>query len=588
MHVPANVVATLLRWGLLVALLLAPIPASAGEMPPDLVVRFAIIGDRTGGHVPGVYEGVIAEINRLRPEFVLTVGDQIEGYTDDEAVIAREWSEYDSLTAQFAAPLYLVPGNHDIWSDLAEKVYRQAVGAPYHSFDRGPLHFVILDNSRGTIAAPFSHEQLAWLEEDLRTQREAAHTFVFFHQPFWYFSLGSGQSDPLHDLFVRYGVDAVCTGHFHTYFSGEYDGILYTSLGSSGGGISPDPSGLDYHFAYVTVDHEGIHIAPIRAGAVQPWDLVSAEDRQLFQALGNTGLRMDHPLEVDAELHVPSQVLKLTVDNRLGTLAIEDTLAWELPTDWQVVPRSVPVSIPAGGTQAFFFTAVCLGDLFPAPEARLAFPYKSHLPVMVTRLLHVVREVGAYAAEGGIKIDGLLSEDAWRAPARRLFDAQGGVAQAESAEFFFAYDAANLYLGVRCVEAEMDSLAAAVTERDGAVYGEDCVGYFFELPAGSETVYQIYFNPKGTVFDQKLTQNAYGGMEADREWNGDYEVAHRQDSTAWYLEVRIPLKQFALEAARGEEWRLNFRRKQRRLGCNADWQVPIDYNPDTYGRLLFK
>ena len=41
--------------------------------------RFAIVSDRTGGARPGVFERAIDELNLLRPEFVISVGDLVEG-----------------------------------------------------------------------------------------------------------------------------------------------------------------------------------------------------------------------------------------------------------------------------------------------------------------------------------------------------------------------------------------------------------------------------------------------------------------------------------------------------------------------------
>ena len=46
--------------------------------------QFAIVTDRTGGHRAGVFEDAIRKLNLLQPEFVVRVGDLIEGYTKDE------------------------------------------------------------------------------------------------------------------------------------------------------------------------------------------------------------------------------------------------------------------------------------------------------------------------------------------------------------------------------------------------------------------------------------------------------------------------------------------------------------------------
>ena len=45
--------------------------------------RFAVISDRTGGHRPGIFGRSVRMINMLQPEFVMSVGDLIEGYSED-------------------------------------------------------------------------------------------------------------------------------------------------------------------------------------------------------------------------------------------------------------------------------------------------------------------------------------------------------------------------------------------------------------------------------------------------------------------------------------------------------------------------
>lgn len=135
----------------------------------------------------------------------------------------------------------------------------------------------------------------------------------------------------------------------------------------------------------------------------------------------------------------------------------------------------------------------------------------------------------------------------------------------------------------------MDSVKAEVTEHDGAIYGEDCVGYFIEPMIHSDTIYQIYFNPDGISFDQRIWKGEDGYADADREWNGDYKTKTVQGDNFWSIEVQIPIKQFGLkEIKAGDKMRLNFRRKQSRLNTAADWQTPIEYYADTYGFLIMK
>ena len=203
-------------------------------------LRFAVIGDRTGGHVEGVYEKIIVEIANLHPDFSINVGDMIEGYSEDSVEVARQWREYDSIVRPLTSPLHRTPGNHDITSDKMEPWYRQYAGNPYYSFDQGGSHFIVLDVSRWEFGDALPKREMTWLTDDLKQNQSAAHTFVFFHKPYWIESLEQNKPDTLHQLFVRYGVDAVFNGHYHEYFSGTRDGIMYTAVGSSGAGSRTD------------------------------------------------------------------------------------------------------------------------------------------------------------------------------------------------------------------------------------------------------------------------------------------------------------------------------------------------------------
>ncbi|MGH8338487.1 MAG: hypothetical protein ACRETL_17045, partial [Gammaproteobacteria bacterium] len=53
--------------------------------------RFSIVGDRTGGAQPEIYGRVWREIDLLHPDFVINVGDTIEG--GDDARAQAEWTE---------------------------------------------------------------------------------------------------------------------------------------------------------------------------------------------------------------------------------------------------------------------------------------------------------------------------------------------------------------------------------------------------------------------------------------------------------------------------------------------------------------
>ena len=83
--------------------------------------QFVIIGDRTGGaNAQGTFNLAVDQLNLLQPEFVINVGDAIEGYSDDKAKLNAEWDEFDRMVEKLNMPFFRTPGNHDIANEAYE------------------------------------------------------------------------------------------------------------------------------------------------------------------------------------------------------------------------------------------------------------------------------------------------------------------------------------------------------------------------------------------------------------------------------------------------------------------------------------
>ena len=48
------------------------------------------------------------------PSFVVSVGDLIEGYTKDPALLAEQWKEFQGYVHKLQMPFFYVAGNHDV------------------------------------------------------------------------------------------------------------------------------------------------------------------------------------------------------------------------------------------------------------------------------------------------------------------------------------------------------------------------------------------------------------------------------------------------------------------------------------------
>lgn len=575
--------------------------APAAELSlSDCPLRFAVIGDRTGTAIEGKYERALASIERLKPELAITVGDMIEGYTDDPAGMARMWSEYRGIVKVLSAPLYFTPGNHDITRPAMLGAYEENIGKPYHSFDVRGVHFIVLDTSRYMSVEALPEEEMNWLRADLEAAKGAAYILVFYHVPLWRQGVAAGKRDALHSLLVNYGVDAVFTGHNHEYFSGTYDGIAYTGVGASGGDTEPGLTGLEHHFVWVTASDKGLSIAPMKVDAVLPWNEVTVAETDEVTEIRAKAMNLTR-VSIGSSLSVPPTSITLTVRN-LGKLPLRAPLVWTIPEGWTVAPAAgakiaqgasatgpgaAPdtLDLAPGASRDLEFTASSGQQIYPAPSVSVRYPFAEGKSFDLKATIPVARTAYAYKASRPPEIDGEVNEPAWHDPVTKFFAPDGSAPTAEPVEFYFAWDRDNLYVAAVCMESRVDSIVASATERDGTVYAEDCAGYFFQPVADDGPLYQIYFSALGTVFDQKMVVEHGVTTSYDSDWNGTYEVKTSRGSDRWTMEAKIPLIQFGPEAKAGDRWNLNFRRKQPRLGTAADWQVPVAYDPVIYGIL---
>lgn len=99
--------------------------------------------------------------------------------------------DYEKGVRQMGLPFFQVVGNHDLTFDARADAgsnvdFERRFGPPYYSFDRGAVHYVVLDDvlwhGSGYIGY-LDETQLAWLEQDLSFVEAGRPVVVFLHIP---------------------------------------------------------------------------------------------------------------------------------------------------------------------------------------------------------------------------------------------------------------------------------------------------------------------------------------------------------------------------------------------------------------------
>jgi len=223
--------------------------------------QFAIVADRTGGHRPGVFADAVEKLNLLKPEFVLSIGDLIEGYTHDEAEIARQWDEFDSMANKLEMPFFYVPGNHDISNAAMAAKWQERLGSSYYHFVYRNVMFLCLNTQDGS-SRWLDDKQMQYFQKALKGNSNVRWILVFMHQPMW-FSRSSENWQQFESL-LEGRPYTVFAGHLHVYSKSIQEGRQYYLLATTGGagkGQGGKPAGLDErqfdHIVWVTMTDDG-------------------------------------------------------------------------------------------------------------------------------------------------------------------------------------------------------------------------------------------------------------------------------------------------------------------------------------------
>jgi Icc protein len=173
--------------------------------------------------VAGTLKAAVDKINGLaaQAEFLLHTGD-ISHLSKPE--------EFDTVEQilKSAKPkdAFYVPGEHDVLNDdgkqFLERYGKGSKGAGWRSFDKKGVHFIGLVNVMNLKAGglgTLGHEQLEWLEDDVKHLKHSTPIVVFAHIPLWsvYPEWGWGTEDSAQALgyLKKFGSVTVLNGHIH-------------------------------------------------------------------------------------------------------------------------------------------------------------------------------------------------------------------------------------------------------------------------------------------------------------------------------------------------------------------------------------
>ena len=264
---------------------------------------FAFISDLTGGERDGIFNVAVEQIDRLEPTFVLSVGDLIEGGTEDSLQLKKEWDSFDNRAAKLDMPFFHLGGNHDLTNPIMRNFWKRRFGPIYYHFVYENVLFLMLDSEDfeqermmeiyearskaikiidGEIEGEYtdteyyhmperrtgamSNAQFEYYQNVLAKYQDVKWTFVIMHKPMWTREDDKG----LGRLEAALGNRSytVFNGHEHSFSHRKRNGMDYIMLGTTGGYQNPENAAAFDHITLVRMAADKPVITHIRMDGI--------------------------------------------------------------------------------------------------------------------------------------------------------------------------------------------------------------------------------------------------------------------------------------------------------------------------------
>lgn len=263
---------------------------------------FAIIGDLNSGERSGVFEVAAEQINLLKPKFVLSIGDLIDGGTEDTLLLKKQFDSFDLRAGKMGAPFFHTGGNHDLTNLIMRKFWEKRYGRRYYHFLYNNILFLVLDSEDyeemrmqeiyvarkraielldsgkteqanksayfqmpERITGEISDTQTKYFERVISRNPNVRWTFILMHKPVW--KKEEGGFSRIERALERRNF-TVINGHLHEYQYTQKANHDYIMLGTTGGGQKADNKNAFDHILWVTVTDNGPSVANLKLGGI--------------------------------------------------------------------------------------------------------------------------------------------------------------------------------------------------------------------------------------------------------------------------------------------------------------------------------
>ena len=240
-------------------------------LDPVQEFQFAIVADRTASPRAGVFEDAMRKLNLLQPEFVMSIGDVIPGYTEDRDLLNSQWADVEAIIGRLQMRYFHVPGNHDMTNATERQEWARRFGPGYYHFVYRDALFLVLSTEEDRPPG-ISSVQAEYVARVLAENKGVRWTFVFMHFPLWLAADPAAVGWTAVDAMLADRPHTVFAGHVHRYTKYVRGGYDHYVLATTGGGsdMTGPRNGEFDEVVWVTMTPKGPSVANLDLTGI--WD----------------------------------------------------------------------------------------------------------------------------------------------------------------------------------------------------------------------------------------------------------------------------------------------------------------------------
>jgi hypothetical protein len=538
--------------------------------------HFVVLADRTGSTRQGIFEDAVKKVNLLQPDFVICVGDLIQGYTNERRKLLDQWHEFNTMVNQLDMRFFYVPGNHDTLYPAQSALWQELYGAKYYYFIYKNVLFMIL-NSQESEGNCIGQTQSDWAVEVLKKYPEIKETFVFVHYPLWQEQYLKRHKE-LEPLFRELGRrnHTIFAGHEHSYLKFERNKQKYFRMSTTGGVNALGEPGRFDHFMWVSVANDKRPVfVNIMLNGVADENILTEEMAEIlkeFKADRNNIVCKDKSFELPVVIKNPfKDILKYKI-----TLAGNKNWSFSNPELNGEIPAEQEVILTIKGK---------VETIFPVPQAEGEFEapagnqFKVKLPVPFFLINNT--EINAPYTAAAPVVDGKLADKCWHPVDGEFRDFEHFGKSKVETKVWLAYDNNYLYWAAKCYEPDKSKIVSKRTKRDLALWDDDSVELLLDTGCDRKNYYQFIINSGNAIYDSRIT---------DKKFNADVKSAVGFDADGWTMEMAIPWKDLNVNNPADKKMGVLFARN--RPARENTCQLPVvgggNHSPANFGTLRLK